>query len=80
MFNCKAIVAYKNHLHNILVRFQLDRTVNSAFVSKCNYLSIIETNSLFSTTASTSNFTCASSDVIYPITCKKYYIHVQQDG
>ena len=62
MFNCKAIVAYKrpSNLPDILVHFKLDRTVNSAFVSKCNHLSIVKSNSLLSTTESTSNFTCAS--------------------
>ena len=84
MFNCKPIAAYKrpSNLQDMLVHSQLNRTVNAGSVSKCNRprcshcSSIVESNSFLSTTASASfsvreNFTCASSDVIYLITCKK---------
>ena len=84
MFGCKPIVAYKrpSNLQDMLVHSQLNRTVNAGSVSKCNRprcshcSSIVESNSFLSTTASASfsvreNFTCASSDVIYLITCKK---------
>ena len=84
MFNCKPIVAYKrpSNLQDMLVHSQLNRTVNAGSVSKCNRprcsncSSIVESNSFLSTTASASfsvreNFTCASSEVIYLIICKK---------
>ena len=82
MFNCKPIVAYKrlSNLQDMLIHSQLNRTVNAGSVSKCNRSrcshcsSIVESNSFLSTTASASvreNFTCASSEVIYLIICKK---------
>ena len=84
MFNCKPIVAYKrpSNLQDMLVHSQLNRTVNAGSDSKCNRprcshcLSIVESNSFLSITASASfsvreSFTCASSEVIYLITCKK---------
>ena len=84
MFNCKPIVAYKkpSNLIDKLIHSQLNRTVNAGSVSKCNRprwsqcSSIVESNSYLSTTASAcfsvrENFTCASSEVIYLITCKK---------
>ena len=87
LFNCKPIVTFKrpSNLQDILVQSKLNRTVNSGSVSKCNRphcshcLSIVESNSYLSTAASASfsirdNFTYASSDVIYLITCKKFNI------
>ena len=65
------------------VHSQLNRTVNAGSVSKCkrprcsHCSSIVESNSFFSTAASASfsvgenDFTCASSDVVYLITCRK---------
>ena len=64
----------------MLVHSQLNRTVNAGSVLKCNRSrcshcsSIVESNSFFSTTTSASfivreNFTCASLEVIYLITC-----------
>ena len=63
-------------IYKMLIHSQLNRTVNAGYRPRCSHCSsIIESNSLFSTTASASfsireNFTCASSEVNL-ITCKK---------
>lgn len=84
LYNYKPIVAYKrpSNLQDMLVHSRFNRTVRFGTVLKCNRprcshcASIIESDSFTSTTLSSSfdlkeNFTCASSDVIYLITCKK---------
>ena len=84
LYKCRPIVAYKRptNLQDMLVHSELNRKLNSGSVSKCNRprcshcSSIVESNSVSSTTASAAfnvreNFSCASSDVIYLITCKK---------
>ena len=80
VLNCKLSVAYKRplNLQDMIVHSQL-----TGFVSKCNKprcshcSSIAESNSFLSTTASANFsvreiFICASSDVIYLITCMKF--------
>ena len=68
-------------MQDILAHSQLNRTVNSGSASKrnrprCSHCSsIVESNSFLGTTTSDSfsirdDFTCASWDVIYLITCK----------
>ena len=91
LYKCRPIVAYKRptNLQDMLVHSELNRKLNSGSVSKCNRprcsdcSSIVESNSFSSTTASAAfnvreNFSCASSDVIYLITCKK--CHLQYVG
>lgn len=87
----KPLVAYKRptNLEDMLVHSRLNRAVKFGTVKKCNRTrcshcsSIIESNSFTSTTVSTSfnlkeHFNCASTDVIYLITCKK--CHLQYVG
>ena len=77
------------NLQDMLVHSQLNRTVRSGSVSKCNRprcshcSGIVGSNSFASTTVSSSFnlkdfLTCASSGVIYRITCK--LCHIQYVG